>query len=225
MSYASVQAIRESAGLLSRSENETPNGTADGANKSFTVKRRPIVDSDYDDEVTIADVQARVGGVSVPIQSVDAATGTFVLVTAPAASAKVTVDYRFSPLTDDYVSGKQQEADSWVDMKIRPYVSLPLTTVPGIISTVAEMYAAGLILTKDWGNRNDTELTSKDGFTKLKTARELLADYLQGIEDEKKSLNTQGQGSATVLTDADPFRRSGYGADCNEEDFFMRREC
>lgn len=225
MSYASVQAIRESAGLLSRSENETPSGTIDGSNKSFTVKRRPIVDSDYDDDVTVADVQARVNGSAVVVTSVDAKTGVFVLETAPTAGQKVTVDYRFSPLTDDYVGGKQQEADSWVDMKIKPYVSLPLNPVPGIISTVAEMYAAGLILTKDWGSRNDTELTSKDGNNKLKTARELLADYLLGIENEKKALNTAGQGSASVLTDADPFRRTGFSSPADEEDFFMRREC
>ena len=225
MSYATVQAIRESAGLLSRSENETPNGTVDGSNKSFTVKRRPIVDSDYDDDVTVADIQARVNGSAVVVDSVDAASGTFVLHVAPTNGQKVTVDYRFSPLTDDYVGGKQQEADSWVDMKIRPYVSLPLNPIPGILSTVAEMYAAGLILTKDWGNRNDTELTSKDGFTKLKTARELLADYLQGIEDEKKAQNTNGQGTASVITDADPFRRSGFTSPADEEDFFMRREC
>jgi hypothetical protein len=225
MSYASVQAIRESAGLLSRSENETPNGTVDGSNKSFTVKRRPIVDSDYDDDVTVSDVQARVNGSSVVVSSVDATTGVFVLAAAPTAGQKVTVDYRFSPLTDDYVSGKQQEADSWVDMKIKPYVAIPLNPIPGILSTVAEMYAAGLILTKDWGNRNDTELTSKDGNQKLKTARELLADYLQGVEDEKKALNTAGQGSASVLTDADPFSRTGFNRTTDEEDFFMRRDC
>lgn len=149
MSYASIQAIREGAGLLQRDVNAKPKGTIDGSNRVFVVPRRPIVDRDYDDEVTTDDVTAYVDGIPVNVSDVDATTGKITLKTAP-ASGVVTVDYCFSPITDDYTAGKQQEADSWVDLKIKAYIKTPVDPVPGIIATATEMYAAGLILTRDW---------------------------------------------------------------------------
>lgn len=228
MSYARIQAIRESAGLLSRVSNETPNGAVDGNNRVFIVKRRPIVDGNYDDAVTEEDVHVFVSGVPVVIEDIEPLTGKITLRDIPLATAKVTVDYQFSPITDDYTEGKQEEADSWVDLKLKPYLSkgyidtLPLTPVPGIISTVAEMYAAGLILTRDWGSRVDSEQTSKDGYQKLKTARDLLADYITSIENDNSANNTNGDNSVSVMTDGDVFDRELGDRDCDDQDRFMR---
>jgi hypothetical protein len=224
MSYASVQAIREGAGLLSHSTNETPSGIIDGTNKDFYSKRRPIVDSDNDDEVTVADARAFVNGVNVEIEEVEPSTGKIRLLVAPSVGNKVTVDYCSSSLTDEYIQGKQQEADSWIDLKLKGKVDkLPLNPVPGIIVTVAELYASGLILTKDWGNRADTQLTSKDGYSKIKTARELLNDYILGIDQDEQ--NKTPDNAASVITDGDVFSRTVDEEYCDEEDMFMRRKC
>lgn len=236
MSYATVQAIREGAGLLSRVNNEKPAGAVNSSNRVFVVRRRPIVDSDNDDEVTVADAQAFVDEVPVTVQGIDPATGKITLTTAPTTGSIVTVDYCFSPITDDYVAGKQQEADAWVDMKIKGSVKVPLNPVPGIICTVAEMYAAGLILTRDWGSRVDSELTSKDGFNKIKQARALIDDYLQGIEAEKKLNNhsngnndVSGTGGHDVFSRHLPVEEPGLShhgvIQTTDDEWFMRRDC
>lgn len=130
MSYARTQAIRESAGLLARVNNETPKGTVDGTNRAFVVARRPLVDMNYDDVVDESDVHAFVDGVAVTVESLDKNTGTITLAVAPVAPARVTIDYYHSPITDEYTEGKQQEADDWIDTKIRSYVKTPLNPVP-----------------------------------------------------------------------------------------------
>lgn len=204
MPYASIQAIREGAGLLSLVNNETPVGEIDGSNLLFTVVHRPIVDGNYDDIVDKNDVQVFVNGTAVVVSDVDAASGTITLAVAPVANDDVVVDYQFSQITDDYVEQKQTEADSWVNMKISSYISCPLKDpVPGVITSAAELYAAGLILTRDWGSRVDSELTSKDGFNKIKTARELLADYIQGLKDAQKRAGNYNGGTNSVSATSD----------------------
>lgn len=227
MSYASVQSIRESAGLLSKAENETPAGSANGTNKVFTTKRRPIVDSNNDDEVTIEDVSLFVNGASVPVASIDKDTGTVNAVTAPVNGAKVTIDYHFSPISDEYVEGKQEEADDWVDTKIRtagilPAPNLPLEPIPGVISTIAELYAAGIILTRDQGSRYDGEQTSRDGFSKIKQARELMEDFLDGLRAENQTDNNAAYNTVSIITDANVFARDFGDEYCDPEDRFMR---
>lgn len=230
MSYASIQAIREGAGLLNRVNNETPAGAINGSNRDFVVVRRPIVDGNYDDVVGKEDVQVFVDEIPVAVTAVDAASGKITLAVAPANDTSVTVDYQFSPITDEYTQTKQVEADSWIDLKIGGYIGVPLQDVPGIITTAAEMYAAGLILTRDWGSRVDSELTSKDGFNKIKQARDLVADYIQGLKDAKlKKHEKDGtQNDVATAGDHDIFNRHEhelgreFGGPTDDE-FFMRR--
>lgn len=231
MSYASVQAIREGAGLQSRSDNESPAGAVNGTNRAFTVKRRPIVDSDNDDSVSTQDVQAYVDGTAVKVASVDARGGIVTLQDAPTASSKVTLTYYFSPISDGYVEGKQKQADSWIDLKFRGAAltkppTLPLKPVPGVITTAAELYAAGLILTRDWGARVDTEQTSKDGYAKIKLATQLLADYVGGLEAEERidATNTTGNAQASAISDGDIFERRPDDGYVDPDDWFMRRQ-
>lgn len=77
----------------------------------------------------------------------------------------------------------------------------------------------------------DSELTSKDGFNKIKQARDLIADYIQGLKDDnatKGDANGKNSG-ATVITDQDVFGRC-YEEDTaprggsTDDDFFMRRQ-
>ena len=230
MPYATVTAIRESAGLLRHVENETPAGDVDGANKLFTAKRRPFVDYDGDDNVTDMDVRAYVDDTAVDVASVDAQSGQIRLSSAPAVGKRVTIDYYFSPIETEYVQGKETEAEDWVNTKIKKVMTTPLRgSVPGIISTATELYAAGLILLRDYGSRSDTELTSKDGSEKIKHARQLLEDYVQGVVDEAKAKIANGNAaSATSVGDRDVFSRVAPPLESrdltNDDRFFFNRE-
>ena len=127
-------------------------------------------------------------GAAITVTAVVADTGKITGSVAPNTGQKVYVDYSFSPLEEEYVAGKQDEADSWIDTKLKGVAVTPVNPVPGLISTIAELYAAGLILIRDWGSKSDTELTSKDGYSKIKTARSLIEDYIAGIKADKASI-------------------------------------
>lgn len=230
MSYTRIQAIREGAGLLMRVNGAKPRGLIDGTNKVFVVDRRPIVDSNNDDAVNESDVVFYVDSLPVTVVTLDQTAGSITLETAPTVGQVLTVDYCFSPLNDEYVIGKQQEADNWINSKIRPYKKIPVEPTPGILASAAELYSAGLILTRDWGARADTQQTSKDGFAKIKLARELLEDYIQGLKDSNETTqNDNGDKNvATSMSDVDVFDRA-YQEDCGiattlDDDAFMRRK-
>lgn len=232
MPYASLQAIREGAGLQSRVENGELSGDADGTNKVFVTERRPVVDRNNDDVVGTEDVTVYVNDLPVTVSDVNEKTGEITLAAAPVANAVVTADYCFSVLSDDEAQAKQAEADNWVDTKLSGTIAVPITgNVPGLISTAARMYAAGLILTEDSGSRADTELTSKDGFAKLKAARELIADYIAGVIAKRKATgnSTGGSNAISTTSDEDIFNRdsddipelsTGFTTD---DEYFMRR--
>ena len=228
MSYATTQSIRESAGLLKRAENETPSGIVDGVNSDFTANRKPFVDGNNDDSVSDEDVIVMVNGVPQPTSAINQELSTVTLVTPPAAGSRVFISYYFSPVSDEYVEGKADEADSWIDTKLKGIVEVPFkNNVPGIISTIAELYASGLILTRDYGSKADSENTSRDGRSKIKTARELLDDYIAGVRADENE--TGVSGNVHVATGDNVFGRlpENYD-DCGDlelnDDYFMRRQ-
>lgn len=232
MSYVTQQSIRENAGMLKRKNGETPSGSVNGTNAAFTTKLGPLVDGNNDGDIDEQDVIVYVNGVPVTVAGVDAPTHTITLSSAPPNGSKVTVDYWFSPLTDDYVDGKVREADSWVDLKLksseayrRGYIKLPIDPTPGVLSTAAEMYGAGLILTRDYGSSPDTTLTSKDGYQKLKTARELIADFIEGALMDGRTADTPTSNKVAMATDRDVFpRHYRENRAVYDDDWFMRRE-
>lgn len=207
MAYATTQAIREAAGLQSRIENETPTGPVDGTNRAFAVKRKPIVDATYDEVVNADDIIVTVNGTAVQLTHIDGPSGTFSTALAPPAGAVVRVTYHFSPLTQAYMNGKQEEADSWVNMKLTACnITVPLSPTPAIISTVAELYASGVILYKDWGNRSNTEYTTKDGEMKISQARKLLDEYCASNKTQLQS-TINAQSAVAAASDPDVFPR------------------
>lgn len=178
MAYVKKQAVREEAGFQHIEDFQPLNGTPDGSNRSFYAPQVPIVDNNRDDAVTIADVIARVDGITVSIDSVDADTGEIVLTAAPAADTEVTARWAHSQLVDDYVDEIIAEADSIINGAIGDYVdSTPLETSNKHFPTarlIARLYAGGLALTRDYGANADTEETSKDGYKKMQRAQVLL---------------------------------------------------
>jgi len=178
MAYESLQAILEEAGMSHQELSETPYGTADGSNKTFTTAHKPLSDQNYDDVVDKDDVLVLVNGSPVTVESVNAQTGSITLAEAPANGAEIIVEYRYSSIALRYVEQLRREAEDWVNKKMAPVdPCAPYTGVfnPGeggtlisaTVQAIVRIYAAAQLLIRDYGYNQDTELTSKDGYKKL----------------------------------------------------------
>lgn len=177
--YETLQAILQEAGMSHQVLAEKPYGTADGSNKAFTVQHKPLSDSNHSDTVTTADVFVLVNGTPAVVSEVNAAHGVIELATAPASEAEILVDYRYSSWQLTELDKLRAEAQQWVDDQLKaagdcaPYTAFDATSVEPsaavhpTVRAITRMYAAALLLTRDYGYNQDTELTSKDGFKKL----------------------------------------------------------
>lgn len=186
--YETLQSILQEAGMSHRVLAEVPYGVADGSNKAFTVSRKPLSDGNHDDKVDRDDVFVLVDGVPAEVDEVDEVNGVIELVSAPAENAKITVDYRYSSWTMAELAKLRAEAQQWLDDIMKqagdcaPYTSYDATSseasaeVHPTVRAITRMYAAALLLTRDYGYNQDTELTSKDGFKKL--------EMINGTKDE-----------------------------------------
>ena len=178
--YESLQAILQEAGMSHRVLAEVPYGTIDGSNKAFTTQHKPLSDGNHDDVVTDADVLVLVNGTPATVSEIDAVNGVIELTAAPAEDATITVDYRYSSWSLAELANLRAEAQQYVDDQLAragdcaPYTSFDATStdedkaVHPTVRAITRMYAAALLLTRDYGYNQDTELTSKDGFYKLK---------------------------------------------------------
>jgi hypothetical protein len=184
--YVWKQSILEEAGLAFVVHAEdTLTGNVDGTNKVFVTTYKPIIDSNYDDIVDASDVTLYVNGVPVPVGNVNPVTGAITAQTAPLVGATITADYMYSPIKDQTVCDVRQEAQTHIDevmstLEPTPYANMadsPAT--PATIRRIARWIAAGMLLTRDYGSGSDTDGTSKDGKSKMKTAEEWLSKYLE----------------------------------------------
>lgn len=230
MSYATLSAIRNGAGLLSRVKNETLSGVTDGSNVHYFTTKRPLAGSTDSDAVVVSDVVAFVDGSAVAVSAVDAKTGKITLTVAPASNTRVTLDYQFCVMTADELREFQCQADDWIDSGLKKVSATPLKGKPGTLATAAKLYASGLILIDDHGSSVDTDLTSKDGYKKITLAKKILADYIQGVLDDRDRNNTGGNSdTVSALGIEDVFSRdiadSGdlIGGVSTDDEFFMRR--
>ena len=234
--YATRQAIRKESGRQHRKSAERPSGVVNGTNKDFYVAKKYVVDRNDDDLFTISDVVAYVDGAAVAVTAVNADTGLITLTAAPANGTVVTADYQFSELSDADIDEVRLEAESWLTGRVKGYVDVTVFvgTAPGFtpfvagnyprtFSTIVKLYAAALILIRDYGSGADTDLTSKDGYKKLGVAKSMLSDWLaEFIEDGGSGTKA---AKATVKTDGSIFNRStDLGTDKPDlDDRFMRK--
>ncbi len=181
--YALLQSILEEAGFSHPVFGEIPSGVVDGNNKIFTVCSKPLTDTDYSDVVDESDVRVYVNGVPLEnsdIDDIDVQFGIITLKVAPTANAIVTVDYRYSAVSMQFADEVRQEAQGWINMKMRKYDVVPYgpayEDVPAIIRNICRLWAASSLLLRDYGFNNDTELTSKDGAEKLKAVKTLITE-------------------------------------------------
>jgi hypothetical protein len=208
VSYVTKQAILEESGLYQRVSGESLAGV-NGSNKVFTTAMKPLVDTNYDDQVDFNDIIVYVNGVSVPVAILDPDTGTAALVTAPANGTTVTGDYRTSGIPDGLLDQVRDEAQDLIDSAMNstdptPYDDTDLypAGVPATVRKMARVYAAGLLLVRDYGFNRDTQGTSKDGAMKLQLVEGQgqpgTPGYKPGWLDKY-----QGIGGATGVTAAD----------------------
>lgn len=180
--YTTLQDIYEEAGLATAANSETPNGVANGTNKIFTVHNKPIVDANFDDVVDKDDVQVYVNGSPVEVTAVNALFGNITLAVAPADGAEVTVDYRYSAVSMDYVNKLRDEAQATVDSRMKSIDScVPYgqdeKEVPHTVRNLTRQFAAAWLLIREYGFNQDIEGTSKDGYKRLETVEAALEKY------------------------------------------------
>lgn len=217
--YETKQAILEEAGLSHRTLGEKATGATDGSNKDFYVKHKPLSDANYDDNVDAQDVVAYVNGSAVAVSSIDVTSGKISLTSAPAASTAVTIDYTYCPVSDNYIENVREEAQDFVDDFMSDVDTTPYDSPSATIRKVTRWYGAALMLIRDYGFNQDTELTSKDGYKKLKLAE----DTLQAYYDKGGQSGASGNGAddVAVSTEDDLFGRDSDLA-VSKDDMFMR---
>jgi len=234
--YATRQAIRKESGRQHRKSAERPSGMVDGTNKDFYVAKKFVVDRNDDDVLAPSDVVAYVDGVAVEVTAVNADNGKISLAVAPTGSQVVTVDYQFSELSDADINEVRLEAESWLTSRVTNYIDVTIfegsypgvepivvANYPKVFSTIVKLYAAALILIRDYGSGADTDLTSKDGYKKLGVAKSMLSDWLaEFIEDGGEGTRAP---KATVRTDGNIFHRNRELGESHpsKDDEFMRK--
>ena len=75
---------------------------------------------------------------------------------------------------------------------------------------ITRLWAAGLLLARDYGYNTDVELSSKDGYKKIEEAKSLLEDFYKeggacGSNSEGQQETSGGSGAVIAGSDGDMF--------------------
>lgn len=233
VNYITLKDIRVEAGMQNREHDQTVSGDVDGVNTDFYTNQTPLVDRGGDDLVTIADVTAFVDGSAVTISAIDTTTGLVRLTAAPALGTEVTLDYIWSPVDDDLMNDLRDEAQAWLNKRVKAYIDLTTVTAenyPPEWRTICRLWAGAMIIIRDYGSGTDTDGSSKDGYKKLGAAKSLLAEWIaeqSGSSDPTDEALTPQ--TANVVSDGNIFPRvtgmdAGLGG-CDPELEFHNKRC
>lgn len=228
--YATRQAIRKESGRQHRVSAERPSGMVNGSNKDFYTAKKYVVDRNDDDVFDASDVVAYVDGAAVTVEGVNADSGLIKLAAAPTNGQAVTADYQFSELSDADINEVRTETEDWLTRSVKGYVDVtifantPSKNYPLIFSTIVKLYAAALILIRDYGSGADTDLTSKDGYKKLQLAKTMLSDWVAEITGDGTGTDSK-KGRVRSRNDGTIFRRERNLSDSHpdQDDQFMRK--
>ena len=212
--YVNQQSVREEAGLQSEVLAESLTGSADGSNRVFVTRFRPLVDRNYDGVISPGDVNVYVNGAPATVASLIPATGAITLQSAPANGAVVTGDYAYSPVKDTFLTGIIEEVQGLIDERIQDIVSLPYADedlVPKQIRLITKLWSAGLLLARDYGFNTDLSESSKDGYKKIETAEKYLDKFVERVKaDESGGVDVpevQSEGNLMSQVDSDGIAR------------------
>lgn len=229
--YATRYAIRKEAGLQHRKSAEAPSGIVNGSNRDFYVSKKYVVDRNGDDVFDATDVVAYVNGSAVTVEGVNAESGLVKLAVAPTNGQVVTVDYQFSQASDADIDEVRAETEDWLTRGVKGYIDVtvfantPTVNYPKLFSTIVKLYAAALLLIRDYGSGADTDLTSKDGYKKLQLAKTMLSDWVAEITDAGSDDPSSRAPRVRQKNDGTIFRRERNLSDSHpsKDDEFMRK--
>lgn len=197
--YTTLQSIRQMANLQRLKKLESLGGLANASNRVFTMAKFPIVDSNYDDVTDATDIAITINGVPLAaagITSVDTDDGNVTLVAAPANGALVQCTYYYSPINDSMIAGLRTQAEGWLNRRVKNFIDisqLDASSFPADWATIIQFRAAGIALVNDYGQSADTDLSSKDGYLKMKTASDMLSEYIGDIMSQSDPDDTDPQ--------------------------------
>lgn len=216
--YTTLQSIRESGGFQFKVEGSPLTGTCNGSNKTFYVPSsdKPLVDTNYSDTVTTADIVVYDDGVAVAVTSVNSSTGEIVLTAAPASSSIMTIDYSWSNLSDGYISEWRSKADSEIDGYLADRYARPLAEVPDLISSLSTELSASMIIMSNYA------LSGGRGDEGLKRAKEARATLLRISKGEIKLISSTG--AILANTEVTSPSTSVSSSDTNTELFTLNDE-
>lgn len=222
--YESIRNILREAGFLLKGRDDPVVADNISDNKIF-VTNTPLFGANDDGTVEPEEVLVRVAGVKVDVDSVDAENGIIILAAAPAADEKVEVYYRYATIEPDFVAIVRDDVKALIDTRVNGYdPCYPYTTeeVPTAIRGIMRIWAAALLLQREYGYNTDATDTSRDGLTKAKYAESLLDVYIAnggcsggdggdgGSSDGIGAVDTESRGDFAIADERDLRRSSCY---------------
>jgi hypothetical protein len=219
--YETCQHILEEAGFYHFAKDDKLTGAVDGGNKVFFTTYKPLFETRNSDDgqVTSADIVVLVNGVNVEVETIDGNTGAITLFVAPPENAEVVADYYYSNVRIDYVKNVRDEATAHIDSYLK---SVDCKLDLAITRNFCRLYAAGLLLIKDYGYNTDLELTSKDGYKKIDMVDKGLADYRVNLSSSSSGTidnPSAGVGAIEVVSDGDMAGGFGHCRRPHSEEF------
>ena len=173
--YASLDDIRRKCARLKSQTDDV--GTGDGSNKVFYTKRHIL------NALEVFSEDARVK----TIYNVVSLRGNKVTISpAPATDAKVKVQYEFSTINDKRVSDARDKAVAWVQRCLEGIFDYKTwgKNVPSDVQTAVIYYAAGLLLSDEFGLVTEEGLPT-DGNSKMKMAKMMIKDVKESLKQNQ----------------------------------------
>ena len=192
--YASLDDIRRKCARLQSQTDDV--GTGDSSNKVFNTKRSIL---------NVIEVFSEDSRVKTIYNVVNLKDNKVTVSPAPATDAKVKVQYEFSTLSDKRVDDARDKAVTWVQRCLDGIFDYETwgKDVPSDVQTAVIYYAAGLLLSDDYGLLTDEGLPT-DGNSKMKMAKMMIKD----IKDSLKQNEGTTRISPQVASDP-PFFQEG----------------
>lgn len=198
MAYSTIQKIREKAGIQNRYK-EYPANAVSGSSNIWEVDADDyykIVPNNEDGATVIStnDVLLELNGASIGASAVDQVTGEITLTSGSSTGACLLVTFASSPVSDEAVYDRMNEAFSTVNAFVAKEYDLPLSVSVPLLTELEAKLAAGYILQASYGT--SAEDLAEDGYRMQQEA----IDMLERIAESKIDL-VDGNGNPIAKTD------------------------
>ena len=147
----------------------------------------------------------------------------------PVPSSRVILAYEFSAIEQAEIERRRKSAENWLKRKVsRVYnwATLDMANFPDVWEDAVRLYAAALLQISDWGTNVDVDGSSKDGYMKLKTAKQMIDEWVEDAANlDPTDPNIAAATSGAFASDGDLVGRiKGNRAPLSPEvEFFNKR--